>query len=87
MVCEGWCGPAIIQFIHSVFLFSLAPKMGTLSVLPRNPLSGLSYSELGFAASPKQILAAMLFLHVLAAASIMQKINYSGFLAHNDAGD
>lgn len=52
-----------------------------------DPLSDLSYSELGFAASPKQILAAMLFLHVLAAASIMQKINYSGFLAHNDAGN
>lgn len=66
--------------LHGAFLLRLAPQDG-------DPLSDLSYSELGFAASPKQILAARVFLHVLAAASIMQKINYSGFLAHNDAGN
>lgn len=80
MVCEGWYGPAIIQFFTVPSYSGWPPQDG-------DPLSDLSYSELGFAASPKQILAAMVFLHVLAAASIMQKINYSGFFAHNDAGN
>lgn len=69
---------------HSVHSRCLPTQLGPQD---GDPLSDLSYSELGFAASSKQILAAMLFLYVLAAASIMQKINYSGFLAHNDAGN
>lgn len=71
--------------VHSqCLLIQLGPQDGDPQCSPTKPSFWL---ELGFAASPKQILAAMLFLHVLAAASIMQKINYSGFLAHNDAGD